>query len=77
MKKEKMNGPQKVVRCPKFMQGHLPKKVGPQDIHKIKLKRVNGTTYCRYSSIENKLAILYKNQEKILHAIKMLYEKTN
>ena len=38
----------------------------------IKLEPVYGSTYCQYSVIENKLEILYKNQEKLLQAIKLL-----
>lgn len=38
----------------------------------IKLEPVYGSTYCRYSVIEQKLAILYQNQEKLLQAIKLL-----
>lgn len=41
-------------------------------INEIKLEPVYGSTYCQYSVIENKLEILYKNQEKLLQAIKML-----
>jgi len=38
-------------------------------INDIKLEETNG-----YSSIENKLDILYENQEQILQAIKLLNE---
>jgi hypothetical protein len=41
-------------------------------IDEIKLEPVYGSTYCQYSVIENKLEILYKNQEKLLQAIKLL-----
>jgi len=41
-------------------------------IDEIKLDPVYGSTYCQYSVIENKLEILYKNQEKLLQAIKLL-----
>jgi hypothetical protein len=40
-------------------------------IDEIKLEPVYGS-YCQYSVIENKLVILYKNQEKLLQAIKLL-----
>jgi len=43
-----------------------------EDIDDIKLEEVLGSNSCLYSVIENKLAILYRNQEKILSAIKML-----
>jgi hypothetical protein len=36
----------------------------------IKLEPIYGSTYCQYSVIENKLEILYKNQEKLLQAIR-------
>ena len=38
----------------------------------IKLEPVHGSSYCQYSVIENKLEILYENQEKLLQAIKLL-----
>ena len=43
-----------------------------ETIDSIKLEEVLGSSHCRYSVIENKLAILYRNQEKILSAIKIL-----
>jgi len=50
----------------------MKSKVKPISIDEIKLEPVYGSSYCRYSVIENKLAKLYKNQEKILEAIKLL-----
>lgn len=41
-------------------------------LEEIKLEPVYGSTYCAYSVIENKLKILYENQEKLLQAIKLL-----
>jgi hypothetical protein len=38
----------------------------------IQLDKVLGSRMCQYTVIENKLAILYKNQEQILKAIKLL-----
>jgi len=43
-----------------------------ETIDSIKLEEVFGSQHCLYSVIENKLSILYRNQEKILSAIKML-----
>jgi hypothetical protein len=43
-----------------------------ETIDSIKLEEVLGSKHCLYSVIENKLAILYRNQEKILSAIKIL-----
>jgi hypothetical protein len=43
-----------------------------EKIEDIKLSPVYGSEYCEYSVVENKLAILYQNQEKILQAIKRL-----
>jgi hypothetical protein len=43
-----------------------------ETIDSIKLEEVFGSKHCLYSVIENKLAILYRNQEKILSAIKIL-----
>ena len=48
------------------VSGSLP------SLNKIKLKRVDGSTHCKYSVIEQKLVILYENQKKILQAIKLL-----
>lgn len=44
-------------------------------IDDIQLKPVKGSSMCEYTVIENKLATLYENQEKILQAIKMLSEQ--
>jgi hypothetical protein len=46
-----------------------------QEIDEITLEPVRGSTYCAYSVIENKLVILYENQEKILQAIKLLNQE--
>jgi hypothetical protein len=43
-----------------------------ETIEDIKLEVVFGSKYCKYSVIENKLAIIYRNQEKLLKAIKLL-----
>jgi len=43
------------------------------DINDIKLEPVCGSTHCAYSIIENKLETIYKNQEKLLEAIKLIY----
>ena len=43
-----------------------------ETIDSIKLEEVFGSKHCLYSVIENKLAILYRNQEKILSTIKIL-----
>jgi hypothetical protein len=43
-----------------------------ETIDSIKLEEVLGSKHCLYSVIENKLATLYRNQEKILSAIKIL-----
>jgi hypothetical protein len=37
----------------------------------IKLEEVLESSHCQFSVIENKLAILYRNQEKLLKAIKL------
>ena len=44
-------------------------------IKDIKLIPVYGSEYCEYSILENQLAILYENQEKILQAIKLLHKE--
>ena len=38
----------------------------------IELEEVRGSSHCQFSVVENKLAIIYRNQLKILQAIKML-----
>jgi hypothetical protein len=43
-----------------------------ETLEDIKLEEVVGSNHCRYSVIENKLSTLYRNQEQILKAIKML-----
>jgi hypothetical protein len=43
-----------------------------ETLEDIKLEEVVGSKHCRYSVIENKLSALYRNQEQILKAIKML-----
>jgi hypothetical protein len=43
-----------------------------ETIENIKLEEVLGSSMCQYTVIENKLATLYKNQEQILKAIKLL-----
>jgi len=43
-----------------------------ETLEDIKLEEVVGSSHCRYSVIENKLSALYRNQEQILKAIKML-----
>jgi hypothetical protein len=49
------------------------KKFNKQEtLEDIKLEEVVGSRYCQYSVIENKLSALYRNQEQILKAVKML-----
>lgn len=43
-----------------------------QELNSISLEEVDGSSYCQFSVVENKLARLYRNQEKILTAIKLL-----
>jgi hypothetical protein len=43
-----------------------------ETLEEITLEEVVGSKYCKYSVIENKLAIIYRNQEKILTAIKLI-----
>jgi hypothetical protein len=43
-----------------------------QTLEKIKLEPVHGSSHCEYSVIENKLKVIYENQEKLLQAIKLL-----
>lgn len=45
------------------------------EIDEIKLDPVHGSTYCQFSIIENDLEKLYKNQEKLLQAIRLIYHK--
>jgi len=41
-------------------------------LENIGLEEVLGSRHCQFSVVENKLAILYRNQEKILKSIKMI-----
>jgi hypothetical protein len=51
----------------------IPKEKPKQEtLEDIKLEEVLGSSYCKYTVIENKLATIYRNQEKILAAIKLL-----
>jgi len=43
-----------------------------ETLEDIKLEEVIGSRHCQFSVVENKLAIIYRNQLKILQAIKML-----
>jgi len=61
--------------------GYLPKEEPKQVISNqlkqetledIELEEVRGSVHCQFSVVENKLAIIYRNQLKILQAIKML-----
>ena len=44
-------------------------------IEEIELEPITGSSYCQYSVIENKLAIIYRNQERILLVLKILSKK--
>jgi hypothetical protein len=48
-----------------------------ETLEDITLEEVFGSAYCQFSVVENKLAILYRNQEQLLKAIKFLSKKTN
>lgn len=39
------------------------------------LEQVIGSSYCQFSIVENKLATLYRNQEKIYSLLKKLFEE--
>jgi hypothetical protein len=43
-----------------------------ETLEDIELEEVIGSRHCQFSVVENKLAIIYRNQLKILQAIKML-----
>lgn len=49
-----------------------PKEFKQETLGDIKLEEVVGSRHCLYSVIENKLSALYRNQEQILKAIKIL-----
>jgi hypothetical protein len=66
MKNESSKQAQKKALRKTDVSGSLP------SLNEIQLEPVYGSTYCEYSVIEQKLAILYQNQEKILQAIKLL-----
>jgi hypothetical protein len=48
-----------------------------EKIEDIELEEVRGSSHCQFSVVENKLAIIYRNQLKILQAIKMLSDGKN
>lgn len=48
------------------------KQIAVDQINDIYLEAVKGSVMCEYTVLENKLVILYQNQEKILQAIKIL-----
>ena len=48
-----------------------------EKIEDIELEEVRGSSHCQFSVVENKLAIIYRNQLKILQAIKMLSNGKN
>ena len=51
----------------------IPKEEPKQEtLEDITLEEVFGSAYCHFSVVENKLAILYRNQEQLLKAIKLL-----
>ncbi len=43
-----------------------------ETLEDIELEEVRGSIHCQFSVVENKLTALYRNQEKILTAIKLL-----
>jgi hypothetical protein len=55
-----------IVRLPPYYESK------EESIEDIKLEEVCGSKYCQFSVIENKLEIIYRNQEKLLTAIKLL-----
>jgi len=50
----------------------IPQEEKQETLEEIKLEPLYGSSYCEFSVIENQLATLYRNQEKILTAIKLL-----
>lgn len=48
------------------------KRAKQKTLEDIELEEVRGSRHCQFSVVENKLAIIYRNQLKILQAIKML-----
>jgi len=48
-----------------------------EKLENIELEEVLGSRGCQFSIVENKLATLYRNQEKILTAIKRLSNENN
>ena len=57
---------------PEEWEALVRKNEGKETLEDIKLEEVRGSNYCEFSVIENKLAIIYRNQEKLLTAIKLL-----
>ena len=55
-----------------MMKGDEELELYDEKIEDIELEEVRGSSHCQFSVVENKLAIIYRNQLKILQAIKML-----
>ena len=47
-----------------------------EELNAIELEPIYSTQHCQYSVLENKLATIYKNQEKILAALKLIGNNT-
>lgn len=41
------------------------------------LEEVHGSTFCKYSIIENKLATLYRNQKRIMLVLQLILLRIN
>ena len=77
--KDDAEGFEKLNKANKLIEEHVTEQLrlygvsgSLPSLNEIKLEPVYGSTYCQYSVIEQKLAILYQNQEKILQAIKLV-----
>lgn len=51
------------------------KKRLPVEDTENKLEPLYGSTYCQYSVIENQLAVLYRNQEKIMKVLREIHKR--
>ena len=68
-----MNGKNGLDRARFIYKIIIPKEEPKQEtLEDITLEEVFGSEYCQFSVVENKLAILYRNQEQLLKAIKLL-----
>jgi hypothetical protein len=70
---KKITATTRLIQGGKEYKSIIPQEEPKQEtLENITLEEIFESSYCEFSVIENKLAALYRNQEKILTAIKLL-----